>query len=229
MSVSSGCFGEKYAVDYCGAKDMFENARDSYSAGEKVTLYYPFIATDTDYYFYVDDEYAHVDYDDEKGFVISFVMPEHPVTVRCESVNTMEPPVAEPVMMIDYYEATVATVGGDGYYEIVLSYVPHSSLLYLDVYSGGDGLEETSRRYSVPDEITDECYKIIDECNFRDWNANPDYYGITGAYYVCSFLDGDNGYIRVSSDHMPDNGRDLFMKIGAALGKYATDEYLCED
>ena len=85
----------RYKVDYCGEKDMFKKARNSYEAGQKVKLYYDLIATDTDYTFYLDDEILNVDYSEDKGFIITFTMPEHDVTLRVESVNSMEP-VIEP-------------------------------------------------------------------------------------------------------------------------------------
>ena len=44
-------FGKKYKVDYCGQKFAYKNAKDEYRAGEKVTVYYSMVATDTDYYF----------------------------------------------------------------------------------------------------------------------------------------------------------------------------------
>ncbi len=83
------CVPKRYSVIYEGGKFGFTNAKDSYRAGQKVVLYYDLIATDTDYSFYVDDQYPAVGYDDKKGFVISFVMPDHDVTIRVEERNTM--------------------------------------------------------------------------------------------------------------------------------------------
>ncbi|MCR4615646.1 MAG: hypothetical protein K5756_05810 [Clostridiales bacterium] len=79
----------KYQVDYNGQKSSFENAKDSYKAGEKVTLYYKYIATDTDYAFYLDSERLNTGYDDDKGFIISFEMPAHDVTLTVEQRNLM--------------------------------------------------------------------------------------------------------------------------------------------
>ena len=79
----------KYQVDYCGQKDAYQNAKDSYRAGKKVRLYFPMIATDTDYRFFLDNESLRYTYDDKKGFVIEFVMPNHDVTLKCESKNSM--------------------------------------------------------------------------------------------------------------------------------------------
>lgn len=84
-----GCGKTKYKVDYCGQKDFYENAKETYAAGENVELYYKFIATDTSYHFYLDGENINYCYDDKKGFIISFVMPEHDVKIECVTKNTM--------------------------------------------------------------------------------------------------------------------------------------------
>ena len=47
-------FGKKFKVDYCGEKFAYKNAKDEYRAGEKVTVYYWMIATDTDYSFWLE-------------------------------------------------------------------------------------------------------------------------------------------------------------------------------
>ncbi len=86
----SACGSVKYNVDYGGKKSSFDNARDSYAAGSKVTLYYSIIATDTDYSFYVDGEKINPDYEESKGYIIKFTMPEHDITVSVESRNSME-------------------------------------------------------------------------------------------------------------------------------------------
>ena len=87
-----GCFAKKYNVDYCGAKFLFENAKDSYRAGKKVTIYYVYVATDTDYRFYLDGEsIKDIECSDQKGFKISFIMPEHDVTLEVDSRESMLP------------------------------------------------------------------------------------------------------------------------------------------
>lgn len=85
----SGCKAQKYNVDYCGSKGCYSNAKDSYKAGTKVTLYFELIATDTDYSFTLDGEPVDWSYDEKKGFVIEFIMPEHDVKLECHSKNSM--------------------------------------------------------------------------------------------------------------------------------------------
>jgi len=89
MGLFSSCSANKYNVDYCGQKDLYKRAKSSYRAGQEVTLYYPYIATDTDYCFYLDDERLSVSYEDRKGFAIRFTMPEHDVKLRMSSNNSM--------------------------------------------------------------------------------------------------------------------------------------------
>ncbi len=85
----AACGAKTYSVDYCGEMELYEGAKDSYRAGAQVTLYYGLIATDTDYTFYLDGEPIEHSYDNKKGFVISFVMPEHDVKLECVTKNTM--------------------------------------------------------------------------------------------------------------------------------------------
>lgn len=82
-------FPKKYKVDYNGDMQWFIGAKESYKAGEKVTLYFDMIATDTNYYFYIDDEEIYPSYESGKGYKISFAMPEHDVSVRVKAVNSM--------------------------------------------------------------------------------------------------------------------------------------------
>ena len=90
MFTLGGCFAAKYSVDYNGKKDSFSGAKDSYRAGEKVTLYYSIIATDTDYSFYLDDKRINPDYEESKGYIISFEMPAHDVSLKVDARNSME-------------------------------------------------------------------------------------------------------------------------------------------
>lgn len=82
-------FAKKYKVDYCGEKYAYKNAKDEYRAGEKVTLYYWMIATDTDYSFSLDGAELSRDYDTKKGFILSFIMPDHDVVLHCFEKNSM--------------------------------------------------------------------------------------------------------------------------------------------
>lgn len=93
LVISGICFirrlGESYTIDYCGEKECYEGAKNSYPAGTKVKLYYGLIATDTDYSFYLDEQPLQYEYDSEKGFIIQFTMPNHDVKLECVTNNSM--------------------------------------------------------------------------------------------------------------------------------------------
>lgn len=80
----------KYNIDYCGAKYLYKNAKNSYRVGETVTIYFELIATDTDYFFYLDGEHlSPKGYSDKHGIVLSFVMPNRDVKLEVTSKNSM--------------------------------------------------------------------------------------------------------------------------------------------
>ena len=85
MSVM-GCNSESYKVKAEG----FENLKKSYKPGEQVSIWYRYIATDSDYSFYVDGASYRAKYENDKGYVIEFEMPEHDVEVRVSRRNSME-------------------------------------------------------------------------------------------------------------------------------------------
>ena len=89
-AVLCGCGAETYRVDYGGAQALYEGAEETYAAGTEVEIAFPYIATDTDYRFSMDGVPLEITYEEERGYVISFVMPDHDVTLRCETENTME-------------------------------------------------------------------------------------------------------------------------------------------
>ena len=64
-------------------------ARVEHKVGEEVVLYFPMVATDTDYRFILDGTEIRPEYDSCKGFIIRFTMPEHDVTLRYLQRNSM--------------------------------------------------------------------------------------------------------------------------------------------
>ena len=85
----AGCGGQQYNVDYMGSKSSFKGAKDRYAAGSEVELYYDQIGTDTDYSFYLDGERLNPFWDQKKGYIIRFTMPEHNITLEVKAVNSM--------------------------------------------------------------------------------------------------------------------------------------------
>ena len=85
-----GCGRPKYRLDFGGSG--FQSRKTSYAAGETVTVYFDGIATDTSYRFWLDDDSVEMEqtYDAEHGYIFTFSMPDHDVTLYRESHNTME-------------------------------------------------------------------------------------------------------------------------------------------
>ena len=85
-----GCGRQKYPLHLDGYG--FESRRTAYAAGEKVTVYYDLIATDTDYRFWLDDESVKLtqSWDEKHGYVFTFTMPDHELTLHVSSRNSME-------------------------------------------------------------------------------------------------------------------------------------------
>ena len=84
-----GCGKQKYKLLFDGYG--FESKKTAYAAGDKVNVYYGMVATDTDYRFWIDDGVQlSREYDDDHGYVLTFTMPEHDVTLHVESHNSME-------------------------------------------------------------------------------------------------------------------------------------------
>ena len=82
-----GCGGKKYKLIY--EDNGFKSAKTEYAAGERVTVYFDLIGTDTDYRFYFEDVDVKQDYDWKKGYIFKFVMPDHDVKISYESHNSM--------------------------------------------------------------------------------------------------------------------------------------------
>lgn len=228
----SGCFfGKKYKVDYNGQKSAFTNARDYYRAGQTVKIYYNFIATDTDYTFYLDDKKINPLYEDGKGYVIEFKMPERDVSVKVLTKNSMlyDPGVnpdnpQEATMLVDYYTAVTGTVGGDRSHEMVLYY--HSDYdVELRVYEKDEDSDELRTDYIVPIEALKECKEVIKRNKFDTWNKKYDDTALDGGVTVVKYLNDKNETIRVSTDRMPDDGIKKMGEIASVLNKYTQDKY----
>ena len=92
MSLSLfGCNSVKYKLNLEGG---LTSGKDEYPAGSRVKVTFPkeFIGTDTDYRFESDDHDVEFkqDYSNSKGYIITFTMPKHDVTIRVTSSSSME-------------------------------------------------------------------------------------------------------------------------------------------
>ena len=229
----SGCKQRvTHYVDYDGKKFAYRGARDAYRVGEKVTLYFNLIATDTEYTFYLDGEALTPEYDEKDGFKIQFTMPDRDVKLSCDAKNTMtadttEVPesTTEPQTLKDEgvavlrYDILTGSEDDGGRYTLTLSRYPDDKLI-LDVYAiqlpNG---KEVFVRYVVPDEALTECLLLIEERGVKQWNSSPAAGTIEGKVITLEYLDGDK-MVRVSSERMPADGEQTLQAIRETLNKY---------
>lgn len=230
----SGC-GKRYRVDYGGDKEDFVGAKDSYFAGQKVTLTFPYIATDTDYRFTLDGdtEGLKVDYSDAKGYILTFTMPEHDVKVGYTMTNSMMWDGGDTGvdwnpgdMLVDYYRSEGA--GEDaGYREWVLSATDDPDWADLTVYEKEGDAEEAVTAYRVPFFVARQAWDQIEANDLASWAEDPDAVALDGAKTVVRFVDRYSGtYYRASTEAMPEDGEAILDAIGGILIAAATQENL---
>lgn len=131
---------------------------------------------------------------------------------------------AEPgTILVNYYEATRATIGGNHHLEYVLRKTEETDSVKLEVYRGREGEEETCVEYTAAVEVVDRCFEIIDGKRLSDWNETYDG-GLGGGIVVCRFYDGEK-QIRVSTDCMPEGGEWILREIGSVIAEYAKKDH----
>ncbi len=126
-------------------------------------------------------------------------------------------------MIFDYYEAVVATVGGDGYDEFVLYTRDDGEGLILAKYSKWHEQDEKCLCCLVPGKVFDECMKTVKKHKMHKWK---DGFGITGKVFVVRFPGSDGEMVRVTSDDMPDDGVEAFDAVCEVLTKAWSENYV---
>lgn len=136
---------------------------------------------------------------------------------------------AEPdTILVDYYDRVVGTPMEQPYEELVL-YTYSDTQAMLEHYTNGGTEDEKLSRYIVPIEAAQEAFDVIRETGMDKWNSREK--GMTalcGMAYVCKFPDGKGDLIRVTSDHLPEDGTRAFGEVRLAMLKYADEKYLSE-
>ena len=208
-----GCAAKRYKVDYCGQKGCYSNAKSSYRAGQKVTLYYEIIATDTDYSFTLDGEDLDFRYDEKKGFKISFTMPDHDVKLCCGSHNSM---MYEPPLLVEYGHGVCGTDGYDRGRKYSM-YEFDSGHVRIEV-EFTDARSVSKETYLVPYEAYERCLEVIEQNKMYEWNDKYDEEPICGGYTYVKF--NHAGSIVTVNDRLPDNGYQIMYSIGSIMEEF---------
>jgi len=153
--------------------------------------------------------------------IYKFVMPDHDVKVEFSSRNSMvyipqAPEDTEGTLLFDYYNAPVAIVGEAFYDEITVN--ESEGMYFINVYSGSstEGTTTSHSAYWAPDGLMDELMRAVKKHKMAKWN-DRDGVGMTGAVTVVKFRGDDGDYIRVTTEHMPEDGQSAFNEIYSIL------------
>ena len=226
----TGCMGEAYQVDYCGQKEIYTDARDTYRAGAKVELNFKLTEADKDYMFYLDDQQIQYNRKEGNAITVEFTMPNNDITLKCFEKNSpqaIENPVS--LLLVDYYRSQLASEGYDGHFEMVLSTSEKSNQARLDVYYKESGeAEESCVSYIVPYQAVEDCYAVIEKHKMSEWNKMKDSISIDGALEVCKFLK-DGAYVRATTEAMPENGMEAIEEVGDVMSGYISEERRVSD
>lgn len=212
-AILAGCGEKKYKVDYDGRKSSFSNAKDYYKAGEQVTVWMEFIATDTDYHFYLDGEPFRAEWD-ERGYVISFVMPEHDVKLTYKTENTMEYRPPFDLLKEEDQQAVFSDTENKDGQQTGTVYRVYSS--YGDYLLEVENIGVSRELHSVSADLLSEMKKIIDENDMASWNETYEeqaYQTPEGYAYMNAVYADEEGQICADVSRMPENGPEVFAQL----------------
>lgn len=85
----TGCMEKKYKVDYDDT--FFSGKKQTYRPGEEAEFVLEIIGSDMNNVIYLDGERLPMQYDEERGYVVRFTMPEHDVKLTVEYIPDFEP------------------------------------------------------------------------------------------------------------------------------------------
>ena len=125
----------------------------------------------------------------------------------------------EEVMLLNYYRATNAAVDGDEYYEIAVYSCDVADCVKLCVYEKEEGGGEICTEYIVADTVVSKCMALTEKYNLSEWENSKNATSADGALVVVKYKDGDK-YVRVSTEHMPQNGMEILQEIANAISAY---------
>jgi len=201
---------------------IFENVKKSYRPGQKVTVYFPYVATDTDYTFYLDDQrLSDYRYSDTKGYIITFTMPAHDVTLTYESKNTMENPfhTYEPGTVLVTYVKTVSTAEGNTLYRLTVEATEDESKHKMTVHT-----DSQTSEYLIPVFPYESCCNYILSEQLWNWNELEEYECLTGKLISLTIL-LDGAPVTISTDQMPPSGEQILGYLHSHFTDYIKEEY----
>ena len=221
----TSCKAERYKV-IC-TEGLFINVKGSYKAGQTVRVYFPMVATDTDYTFYLDGERINSSgYSDLKGYTIEFTMPAHDVELTVDSNNSMEyvPASADLPVGTELFTYTETTYTPEGNTVFRLNVTNVSDTEHCMTVSKEDGSTEI---YTIPRFPYESLCSYNDITDLSSWNNLDEFDGLEGKSIELSFY-YHGEYITLSSDRMPEDGEGVLKYLVSNFTDYMTEDHLTQ-
>lgn len=120
-------------------------------------------------------------------------------------------------LLVDYCRKTVATVGGDGYDEIVLYRDDKTGRHQIHTYSKYVYMaKESHRSYEAKDGAAEAIFALIEELKLADYKDKRGF-GLCGGMYICKFLK-DGEIVRITTDNLGGDGAGILASVGNLIG-----------
>lgn len=121
-------------------------------------------------------------------------------------------------VLVDYYSCISGTDGYDSFYELVLKKTESADAVLLEQYDSNSE-ERPSLTCTVPVEVVEKCFEIIDGYRLHSWNKRYEESPQCGGGVSYSFFDGEK-QVRVSTDCCPNNGNTILNEIKFVIQSY---------
>ncbi len=163
-------------------------------------------------------------------------LPKEPVSVplpkQSEQSEISEGP--QPVddsgltLLGDFCKKTVATVGGDGYDEIVLYENGADGSFQIHTYSKYAYMQkENHHSFKAKDGAYTALLKLAEKLRLDEYEGKSGT-GLCGGMYICKYRK-DGVIHRVTTDNLGTDGPEIIIRVGNLLGSFKGEEITLQD
>ncbi len=148
-----------------------------------------------------------------------------PGEVNQEETPQGPPPVSDSGLTLlgDFCKKTMATIGGDGYDEIVLykneadgSFQIHTYMKYAYMQ------KEVHHSFKARDGAYDALLRLAEKLHLDEYEGKNGF-GLCGGMYICKYSK-DGTLHRVTTDNLGTDGPAIIIQVGNLLGSFKAEE-----
>lgn len=123
----------------------------------------------------------------------------------------------------DYCKKTMATVGGDGYDEIVLYKDEKDGSLQIHTYMKYDYMQkEIHHSFKAKSGVYEALLRLADKLHLDEYEGKKGV-SLCGGMYVCKYRK-DGVLHRVTTDNLGTDGTSIIIQVGNLLGSFKGEE-----